>query len=215
MKSFCEFRGVRKNYGHQCVLDVEHLDIEAGRITSLVGANGSGKTTLLELAALLSRPCEGTVRIWGQEAKPKDYHLRQTIVMVMHPGLLFRGTVWSNIMYGLRATGTNRAESRQRAAQALQTVGMAEFADRDPSSLSAGERQRVNLARAVALEPRALLLDEPTANVDAECVRFISRLLPELRDRDETTIIHTSPTLNGLEGISDRQIRLENSRIVE
>ena len=210
--SFCELRNVRKRYNGRTVLDVDSLTIDAGRITAVTGANGSGKTTLLETIALLNRPDEGTVHLWRNAADVGDYRLRRTVVMVMHPGLMFRGTVWSNTLYGLRATGVSGAEARRRAERALDAVGMTEFARRDPTNLSAGERQRVNLARAIALHPKALLLDEPTANVDDECVEVIRRVMVDLCHRDGVTVVHASPVHNALADVSSAVIHLDHGR---
>ena len=211
MPTFCELIDVRKSYAGQVVLDIPRLALEAGRITGVVGPNGSGKTTLLQIAALLLRPDAGHVRIWDKAARCGDRHLRETVVMVMHPGLMFRGTVGSNVLYGLRARGVSRKEAARRAAAALEAVGMSGFARRGPVGLSAGERQRVNLARAIALKPEALLLDEPTANVDTTCVQVVQRVLAELRG-EGATIVHTSPATNGLEPITDDVVHLNRGR---
>jgi len=211
MPTFCELIDVRKSYAGQVVLDIPRLEFEAGRISAVVGPNGSGKTTLLQIAALLLRPDSGLVRLWDKPAGCSDRRLRETVVMVMHPGLMFRGTVGSNVLYGLRARGVSRTEARRRAGAALEAVGMSAFARRSPMGLSAGERQRVNLARAIALKPKALLLDEPMANVDTTCVQVVQRVLAELRG-EGATIVHTSPATNGLEPVTDDVVHLKSGR---
>lgn len=211
---FCELQGVEKRYDGRAVLEVPELRLEAGAITAVIGPNGSGKTTLLEILALLTAPDQGRVRLWGRAATPADRHLRESVVLAMHPGFLFRGTVGRNVLYGLRARGVGRREARRRGAEALETVGLAGLARRGVEGLSAGERQRVNLARAMALRPKALLLDEPTANVDAACMALVRRVMGELRDSAGVTLVHSSPAPNGLEAISDRTVALEAGRVV-
>jgi ABC-type multidrug transport system ATPase subunit len=195
------------------VLDVGRLTIPAGRITAVVGPNGSGKTTLLEVLALLRRPTGGRLCLWDQAATPPRRHLRRRVVMVMHPGFLFQGTVWDNVTFGLRARGVKRRAAADQAAEALGLVGLSGFAARNVAALSAGERQRVNLARALAVRPEALLLDEPTANVDTRTAEVVGGLLVRLRDAHRTTILHTAAAANGLLDVSDLVVRLEGGKI--
>jgi len=208
---FCSCRNIQVRFGSQTVLDVERLDIEAGRITAIVGPNGAGKTMLLEVLALLKRPDAGALTLWG---RPGDQTDRRSVVMAMHPGYMFRGSVGRNVRYGLRARGEGRAAARLRGQEALELVGLGDFAKRNVAGLSAGERQRVNLARAIALAPRALLLDEPTANVDTQAVAFVASALSSLRD-DGTTIVHVSPIDSVLADITERTILLEHGRIAD
>ncbi|MHC4717320.1 MAG: ATP-binding cassette domain-containing protein, partial [Planctomycetota bacterium] len=177
---FCECSHIRVRRGRAVVLDVDRLEIPDGRVTAVVGPNGSGKTTLLEVLALLRRH-RGELRLWGQPARRGDRALQRRVVMVMHPGYLFRGSVWDNVLYGPRARGMDRRGASARADEALKMVGLPGFADRRARDLSAGERQRVNLARAIAVGADALLLDEPAANVDARSVQVIGDLLARLR----------------------------------
>jgi len=212
---FCECHDIVVRYGRTVVLDVRRLTIPAGRITTVVGPNGAGKTTLLEVLALLRRPTRGQVSLWGRPAEPSDREIQKKIVMVMHPGYMFRGAVWHNVMYGLRARGTRRSEARLRAADALKMVGMSDFAHRNVADLSAGERQRVNLARAIAIGPQAVLLDEPSANVDTRTVALIRKLLSRLSKEQGTTVIHTSPGNSQLHDIADGVVYMEAGRILK
>ncbi len=210
---FCECCDIIVRYGRAVVLDVKRLVVPAGRITGIVGPNGAGKTTLLEVMALLRRPSRGRVSLWGQPARDAGPKLRREVVMVMHPGYMFRGSVLQNVMYGLKARGIERKAAAIRAGEALDMVGLAEFARRDVVGLSAGERQRVNLARAIAVQPRAILLDEPTANVDSQTVEVVGGLLVRLRDQQETTIVYASPGHNQLHDVTDQVIELAAGRV--
>ncbi len=200
-------------YGKAVVLDVKHLAIPAGRIVGIVGPNGAGKTTLLEVMALLRRPSRGRVSLWGQEASPGDRELQRKVVMVMHSGYMFRGSVLDNVIYGLKARGLGTHKAKVRAVRALGIVALSEFARHDAAELSAGQRQRVNLARAIAIAPRAILLDEPAANVDSQTVEIICNLLCQLRDEQGTTIVHTCPANGRLHEISDQFIELTNGQV--
>jgi len=212
---FCECRNIQVTFGRSIVLDVEHLAIPAGQITAVVGHNGSGKTTLLEVLSMLRKPTRGTLELWGSPARMNDRELRRTIVMVMHPGYLFRGNVWDSVLYGLRARGIRWIDARRRASEALAMVNLSLYARRDIAELSAGERQRVNLARAMVIQPKALLLDEPMANVDTHSVTIISDLLQRLRDKNGFTIVQTTPENNGFDRIADRIIELTDGQVVK
>ena len=211
---FFECKGLQHRYGRRTTLDIESLALHAGKITAVIGPNGAGKTTLLEIIALLRHPYKGQLRHWGQPSASKDRDLRRSIVMSMHPGYLFHGTVWRNVLWGLRARGVPRRISRRQAAHALEMLELTDLARQDVTKLSAGQRQRVNIARAVALHPRAMLLDEPTANTDARSTECIQHVLQWLRGQAGTTIVHTSPWGNCLEAITDHVIELVDGRVV-
>ena len=210
---FFECKDLRHRYESRMVLDLDSLALRAGEITALVGPNGAGKTTLLEIIALLRKPRQGQLRHWGQPSSAKDRDLQRSIVMVMHPGYLFRGAVRPNVLYGLRARGVPRQSRRRRADEALEMLGLSELADEDVTKLSAGQRQRVNVARAIALRPRALLLDEPTANTDTRANEQIGEVLLWLRRKAGATIVHTSPHHNRLEAITDHVVALEAGKL--
>lgn len=197
------------------MLDVKRLAVPDGRVTAVIGPNGAGKTTLLEVMALLRRPTRGRVSLWGQGGLDTDRKLRREVVMVMHPGYMFRGSVWQNVMYGLKARGIGRETADVRVGEGLDMVGLSEFARRDVTGLSAGERQRVNLARAIAIHPRAILLDEPTANVDSQTVEVIGSLLRRLRREHGTTVVHTSPGRSPLHDVTDQVVELAAGRVRE
>lgn len=162
------------------------LDVEAGRPVGVVGPNGSGKSTLLHTIAGIDRMRSGTVSLDGTVlddattfVEPGD---RRCVVMFQDLRLFPHMSVLNNVAYGPRCHGAPRHEARERALGALESVGAAHLADRRPGTLSGGEQQRVALARALVTNPRALLLDEPFAAVDAP-----SR--PALRELLATTLV--------------------------
>lgn len=210
---FCECHDIMVRYGQAVVLNVKHLAIPVGKITGILGHNGAGKTTLMEVMALLRRPTRGRVCLWGQEALPSDRELQRKIVMVMHAGYMFHGSVLDNVTFGLKARKISSHKAKTRAAKALKIVELSELAQQNAAQLSAGQRQRVNLARAIAIGPRAVLLDEPAANVDSQTVEIICNLLCQLRDQQGTTIVHTCPANGQLRQISDQFVELTNGQV--
>ena len=160
-----ELRGIVVRAGGRAILDVPELALAAAGVTAVLGANGAGKTTLLRVGGALIRPSAGDVLLDGAPATPAA--IRRVSAAVLQRPLLRRATVRENAETGLRFHRVPRGEARRRAEEWLERLGVAHLAHRGAHTLSAGEAQRVSLARALALSPRLLLLDEPFANLDA------------------------------------------------
>ncbi len=188
-----EVRGVLGERGGRVLFREVGFDVRPGEVLAIRGPNGSGKTTLLEVLALVRSVGAGLLRLDGQPASRGDLVMRRRITLVSRPALLFRGTVIRNVAYGLRVRGVARREARDRAREALGRVGAEGLADRRSRELSAGERQRVALARGLAIAPRVLLLDEPTAHLDADGVDRVAGALASLQREGRTVIIVATP----------------------
>jgi len=159
-----------KSFGERRLLSIDTLVLDSGQSYVLTGENGSGKSTLLRILAGLEAPDRGCGR-YGE--RPFDWHpypgwLRRQVIYVHQHPYLFHTSVADNIAYGLRARGVERGERERRVAEAIAWARLAHLLGTPPQKLSGGERQRVALARAWVLAPQVLLLDEPTANLDAE-----------------------------------------------
>ncbi|HAA48090.1 MAG TPA: hypothetical protein DCE43_00110 [Planctomycetaceae bacterium] len=181
------------------ILAVEDLEIGPGERVGIHGGNGSGKTTLLRVLAALepTRPGQVTWRC-----------SRDQLTLVHQDPWLFRGSVLANVEYGLAARRVKRAARRHQATDCLERLGGTHLANRNVEGLSAGERRRVALARALVIKPRLLLLDEPLAEIDDEGVQAIEMALAQLPD---TTIVVASPI--GLpDGFVQRRIELVSPR---
>jgi len=159
-----------------------------GRLTVVVGHNGSGKTSLLLVAALLLRPQRGRVLVDGVPAWESGLagQLRGRIVYVPERPILFRGTVLDNIALGPRLRGLDREEARARALEAARRLGIDGLLHRSARALSRGQASLVTLARALAAEPEALLLDEPLANLDSKRRALVASALAELASQGHT-----------------------------
>ena len=212
-----QFDQISHRFGEDPVLRDVMLSARAGEITCLLGPSGSGKSTLLRLAAGLERLQSGTIRLDddvlaepGREPPPE----RRPIGLVFQDHVLFpHMTVRANVEFGLRSRGSS--ERRRIAETCLASVGLAEFSDRYPDTLSGGQQQRVALARALAPMPRAILLDEPFANVDATLRRSLREdARRALRSTGGIALLVTHDPEEALE-LADQIAILEDGCIVQ
>ncbi|MGA1839323.1 MAG: ATP-binding cassette domain-containing protein [bacterium] len=186
-------------YNEKKVLDVPELFVEKGKTYCIVGPNGSGKTTLLSIMSLLFKPSKGQVFFEGRHVQYNDdFSLRliKSMTMVLQNPYLFNMSVGKNVAYGLYPRKLTRKEREVRVRCALDMVGLSGFEKRAARELSGGEAQLVALARALALEPVVLFLDEPTANVDLRHMRRFEGIISRINREQGTTIIMTSHNLS-------------------
>jgi tungstate transport system ATP-binding protein len=163
-----EARGVRVTKKGRRILDVDHFEIGPGEIVAVLGPNGAGKSTLIQVLGLLERPEAGSVALHGRAVARRDeFEARKKLACVFQTPLLLDRTVRENVELGLRVRGVKADERRRRVETWCARLGIAELATRRTRTLSGGEAQRVNLARALVLEPEVLLLDEPLSALDA------------------------------------------------
>jgi putative ABC transport system ATP-binding protein len=195
-----------------------NLSIEPGEFVALEGPSGSGKTTLLQLLGALDRPSSGRVVFEGQDlaglrdADLAALRLRSFGFVFQQFNLIPTLTALENVQAKLAPTGLPAAESRRRAEALLAEVGLADRTGHLPSHLSGGEQQRVSVARALSVEPRVILADEPTGNLDsgtgAEIVEMLARLAAE---RGSTVVVATHDA--GLAGRADRRLAMRDGRL--
>jgi tungstate transport system ATP-binding protein len=211
-----ELQHVTMRYGARVVLDIDALEVREGEILALVGPSGAGKSTLLRLLNFLESPTGGTIRFGGRaitssEAVPLA--LRRQVTTVFQRPLLLSTTVLGNVAYGLRIRGV--AAARQRAAEALAGLGLGHLAHAPARSVSGGEQQRVALARALVTQPRVLLLDEPTANLDPHNVQLIEQAIAEAHRQRGTTVVLVTHNLFQARRLAQRVALLLDGQIVE
>ena len=200
--------GIQFTPGGRSVLAGVDLDINPEGITSIIGPNGAGKTVLLRVLAGLQTPDGGAIRWHGKDCPANG------IAMVFQHPVLLRSSVLHNTGLGLRPLGLSRLESRRRTMQALERVGLAHRAADSARLLSGGERQRLALARAWAVRPQLLLLDEPTAALDPSATEAVERIVREIRT-DGTRILMTTHNLGQAMRLSDDIAFLDGGRVVE
>jgi ABC-type sulfate/molybdate transport systems ATPase subunit len=210
MGAVVNLRDIRHRRGARQVLAINELRLDAGERLAVLGPNGAGKTSLLRLLAGLDTTTVGAVEIDGVPMTEAGTGLRRHIgYATQRPGLLST-SVTRNVELPLRWRGASRALRQTTALAALERLGVAHLAGRKALSLSGGEAQRVSLARALALEPSLLLLDEPAASLDAEARQtFLDDLEAALADR-RTTVVHVSHRADEALRLADRVAVLAN-----
>ncbi len=179
-------------------------EITAGPKTVILGPNGAGKSVLMRLCHGLLHPTSGSVA----------WHGRGRQAMVFQRPVMLRRSAIGNVIYGLRLAGVSRKEAESRAAHVLEAVGLTAIAQRAARVLSGGEQQRLALARAWALEPGVLFLDEPTANLDPNATRDVESIISAIH-ASGTKIIMTTHSLGQARRLGDEILFLSDGRLVE
>lgn len=194
MAPLYELIAIRKSYGSREALAIDRLTLDEGRCYTLTGPNGSGKSTLLQILAFLSPPTAGDVLFCGERVSwgsSQLLRLRRQVTLLHQAPYLFTTSVRANIAFGLKARGIIGAEERRLVDEALETVQLSGFQKRKARELSGGESQRVAFARALALKPKVLLLDEPLANVDRKSSALLEEVIVSLPARGTSVVITT------------------------
>jgi len=180
-----------------------NLTIEQGKITTLLGPSGSGKTTLLRIVAGLDSPTQGTILYENRTIMDNELDiLRQNATMVFQKSVFFDTTVYNNVAYGLKLEDLSKEEISNKVEEALALVGLEGFEKRRAKKLSGGEQQRVSLARALVLDRKLLLLDEPTVNVDPKNVSIIEETILLVNREKKTTIVLATHNMFQAEALS-------------
>ncbi|WP_295392696.1 sulfate ABC transporter ATP-binding protein [uncultured Thiodictyon sp.] len=208
---------ISKTFAGVTVLDRVSLDFPTGQLVALLGPSGCGKTTLLRVIAGLETADAGRVILEGEDASSTHVRERQVGFVFQHYALFRHMTVFENVAFGLRVQPRKQRpkepEIRRRVMRLLELVQMAWLADRFPQQLSGGQRQRIALARALAVEPRVLLLDEPFGALDAQVRKELRRWLRALHDDLHVTSIFVTHDQEEALEVADRVVLMNRGRV--
>ena len=213
-----DIKEITKSFGNLQVLKGIDLHIDKGEVVSIVGPSGAGKTTLLQIIGTLDRPDSGTVTIDGidvsglSQRKLSDFRNRHIGFVFQFHQLLPEFTAVENVMIPAFIAGTPTKEAKERAAELLDFMGLADRAKHKPNELSGGEKQRVAVARALVNNPAVILADEPSGSLDTKNKEELHQLFFNLRDKfGQTFVIVTHD--DKLASITDRTIRMNDGRL--
>lgn len=219
---FVKIKGLSKKFGENIVLENIDLNINKGDVVAIIGPSGTGKSTLLRLINLLEKPESGEIFIDGNEydlttkSRKDKLDIRKSTEMVFQQFNLFKNrTALENVMEGLIVVkNMGKNEARQVAVRELRKVGMGDRLNHYPKHLSGGQQQRIAIARAIAMEPKLLLMDEPTSALDPELVNEVLLTMKKIAEEGNTILLVTHE-MNFVRKVANRVIFLEKGKIVE
>jgi sulfate transport system ATP-binding protein len=208
-----EARGIVKRFGAFTALDGVSVDVPTGSLTALLGPSGSGKSTLLRVIAGLEQPDGGKVSLDGEDVTGLPPQSRGVGFVFQHYAAFKHMTVWDNVAFGLTIRRRPRSEIKQRVNELLDLVQLSGLAKRYPAQLSGGQRQRMGLARALAVDPKVLLLDEPFGALDARVRKELRIWLRRLHDETHTTTVIVTHDQEEAMDVADRVVVMNAGRI--
>ncbi|UCD89273.1 MAG: ABC transporter ATP-binding protein [Desulfobacterales bacterium] len=210
-----EIQSLKHSYENTTVLEIEHLTLQPASIVGLIGPNGSGKSTLLRLMGLVERPSRGNIIYNNRTVEPFSDDARFHITLLPQEPFLMKRSVFKNVSYGLKLRGnTNGVLNQVKEALALVGLPSEDFIHRPWYALSGGEAQRVALAARLVLKPQVLLLDEPTASIDAASAQLIKEASLRARQKWGTTLIVASHDWQWLYEVCDEILHLFKGKII-
>lgn len=219
MSAAIELVAVTKRFGTRAVLDAVDLSIARGKTTALLGPSGTGKSTLLRLATGLLAPDSGVVRTLGVDVfaakKQELFALRRRMGMLFQDNALFTSlSVFDNVAFPLRRVARkDEASVRARVQELLSMVGLPDVGDRTPDRLSGGQRKRIALARAIALEPELVLFDEPTSGLDPQTSASIDQLIRDAQRRLGITFVVITHDVQSANAMADDVGMLHDGKV--
>jgi sulfate transport system ATP-binding protein len=208
-----EARRIVKRFGDFTALDDVSVEVEPGSLTALLGPSGSGKSTLLRVIAGLEWPDAGRVWLEGRDVTGMPPQERGVGFVFQHYAAFKHMTVAENVAFGLRIRRRPRAEIKQRVTELLELVQLSRLGSRYPAQLSGGQRQRMGLARALAVDPKVLLLDEPFGALDARVRKELRGWLRRLHDETHTTTVIVTHDQEEAMDVADRVVVMNSGRI--
>ena len=212
-----EIRNIAKRFGNFVALDNINLDIPTGELVALLGPSGCGKTTLLRIIAGMETPDQGDILFSGAEATHLHARERNVGFVFQHYALFRHMTVFENVAFGLRVKPRkerpSEAEIKRKVMELLGLVQLDWLADRYPSQLSGGQRQRIALARALAVEPKVLLLDEPFGALDTKVRKELRRWLRRLHDDMHISSVFVTHDQEEALEVADRVVVMNHGKI--
>ena len=207
-------KGVFKTFGDKIALKDVNLEVNEGEVLAVLGYSGAGKTTLLKILSALDVDFRGIYLFRNIDVKKSSERVRKCITMVFQNPVMFKGTVFENVAYGLKVRGHSKGYIKEKVDEVLESLGILELRDKNAKRLSGGEKQRVAVARALVLDIDVYIFDEPTSNLDIENIKVVEGAIKGLK-REGKTVIFTTHDLLQARRLSERVAYIEKGEIVE
>ena len=210
-----EFKNIVKKFNETTAVDNISCDFDPGTLTTLLGPSGCGKTTSLRLVAGLERATSGNILIDNEDVTIKPATDRDVSMVFQSYALFPHMSVLENVSYGLKMINVKKSEYIEKSINTLNLVGLENYENRMPSELSGGQQQRVAVARAIVLEPKVLLFDEPLSNLDAKLRRQVREDIRSIQQKLSVTTIYVTHDQEEALAISDKVIVMNNAIIAQ
>jgi tungstate transport system ATP-binding protein len=203
---------ITKKYGDKTVLNIDQLEFEAGMMTGVIGPNGSGKSTLMKIIAGLDKEYTGQIKITGQEI---NQEICKNMTLVFQKPYLINTDVYNNIAYPLKIRGLSKIEIKNKVEKMIELLQLKEIMKQNARTLSGGEMQRVALARAMVFEPKILLLDEPTSNIDPKTIQLMENAIKYINECCNTTVVLVTHNIRQLQRVCNQAVFMQEGKVAE
>jgi tungstate transport system ATP-binding protein len=203
---------ITKKFGDKTILNIDQLDFKAGMITGIIGPNGSGKSTLMKIIAGLDKEYTGLLYIEGQEMNKE---ICKNMTLVFQKPYLINTDVYNNIAYPLKIRGLSQVEIKNKTDKMIELLQLKEIMKQNARSLSGGEMQKVALARAIVFEPKLLLLDEPTSNIDPKTMQLMENAIKYINQHCNTTVVLVTHNIRQLQRVCSQAVFMLDGKVVE
>ncbi len=213
MEILLKIENLSASFGIKEILKNINLEIRCGETFALIGPSGAGKTTLLRILDFLEKPANGNLKF--NSLSGEDKNIRYMMSLLFQNPAIFNASVFENVAFGLKVRKCNKNTVERKVHDALDIVGLAGMEKQNARTLSGGEAQRMAFARAIVYDPKILLLDEPTANLDPVNVAKIEEIIKGIRTRQGTTIIIATHNIPQVRRIADRVGILLDGEMIE
>jgi len=202
-------KNLTKRYGDKTILNIDELELKQGVITGVIGPNGSGKSTLMKVIAGLDKEFEGMLQINGQTADQTAY---RDMTLVFQKPYLINSDVYHNIAYPLKLRGQTKQQIAEKTEKVIELLQLKAILQQNARTLSGGEGQKVALARAIVFEPKLLLLDEPTANIDPQSMQLMEDAIQYIHQKCRTTIVLVTHNIRQLQRVCHEAVFMREGR---